>query len=46
MTGLESVSLGAAEYQAVLLEAGLTLVNEYVDEGENHYYDAGAGVHL
>ena len=39
LTGKESHSLGAEEYKVVLSEAGLTLVGEYEDEGENHYYD-------
>ena len=40
LTGRQSLSLGADEYKAVLLAAGLTLVGEQEDEGENHYYDA------
>ena len=40
LTGCESVSLGADTYKALLTSAGLTVVGEYVDEGENHYYDA------
>ena len=40
MTGLESRSLGFAEYRRELSAAGLTLVAEYDDEGENHYFDA------
>ena len=40
MTGLESRSLGAADYRQQLSAAGLTVVREYEDEGENHYYDA------
>lgn len=39
-TGRTSLSLGAAAYQAAIADAGLTLVGEHVDEGENHYYDA------
>jgi SAM-dependent methyltransferase len=38
LTGLPSLSLGAEEYERLLSDAGLLLVNEYVDEGENHYY--------
>jgi cyclopropane fatty-acyl-phospholipid synthase-like methyltransferase len=38
-TGRESVSLGAATYRALLAAAGLTLLREHEDEGENHYYD-------
>lgn len=40
MTGLESRSLGADEYRTELAAAGLSVVREYEDEGENHYYDA------
>jgi SAM-dependent methyltransferase len=40
MTGLESRSLGAEEYRKLLSEVGLTVVREYEDEGENHYFDA------
>lgn len=39
LTGRESVSLGAAEYKAAFADAGLTLVGEHTDEGDNHYYD-------
>ena len=40
LTGRQSLSLGAEAYKAALSHAGLTLVAEYVDEGDNHYYDA------
>lgn len=36
-----SLSLGANAYRAILAEAGLELVGEHHDEGENHYYEAG-----
>lgn len=39
-TGRPSHSLGAAEYEAVLAESHLSLVAQYEDEGQNHYYDA------
>jgi SAM-dependent methyltransferase len=39
LTGRQSVSLGIDGYKGVIDDAGLTLVGEYVDEGENHYYD-------
>lgn len=39
-TGRPSWSLGEAAYKAELAGAGLTLVGEHDDEGENHYYDA------
>jgi SAM-dependent methyltransferase len=40
MTGLESRSLGAAEYRNQLSAVGLSVIREYEDEGENHYFDA------
>jgi SAM-dependent methyltransferase len=40
MTGLESRSIGAAEYRKQLSAVGLTISNEYEDEGQNHYFDA------
>jgi SAM-dependent methyltransferase len=40
MTGLESRSLGAKEYQRHLSTFGLSVISEYEDEGQNHYYDA------
>ena len=40
MTGLESRSLGALEYRTELSAAGLTLLDEYEDEGQNHYFDS------
>jgi len=39
MTGLASRSLGAAEYRRQLSAVGLSLMDEYEDEGQNHYYD-------
>lgn len=39
LTGRESVSLGRDNYLAALSAAGFTLLNEFDDEGENHYYD-------
>lgn len=39
MTGLESRSLGAEEYRAQLAAVGLSVMNEYEDEGQNHYFD-------
>jgi 2-polyprenyl-3-methyl-5-hydroxy-6-metoxy-1,4-benzoquinol methylase len=41
LTGRQSLSLGAEGYKTSLSEAGLVLLGEYVDEGENHYYDSG-----
>ena len=40
MTDLESVSPGAEAYRSLLRDVGLTLADEYEDEGENHYFDA------
>ncbi len=40
MTGLESVSLGADEYRKLLGAAGISVAEEYEDEGENRYFDA------
>jgi SAM-dependent methyltransferase len=40
LTERPSLSLGAAAYKAVLSDAGLRLIGEHLDEGENHYYDA------
>ena len=40
MTGLESRSLGAAEYRKLLSEVGLTVTREYEEEGGCHYFDA------
>ena len=40
MTGLESRSLGGAEYRRLLATVGLTVSSEYEDEGQNHYFDA------
>jgi SAM-dependent methyltransferase len=43
MTGVESVSLGAEEYKKLLGTAGISVVEEYEDVGENHYFDAFKG---
>jgi SAM-dependent methyltransferase len=40
MTGLESRSLGAEEYRRQLSAVGLSVLSEYEDEGQNHYFDA------
>lgn len=40
LTRRPSVSLGQEAYQAILEAAGMELLAEYQDEGENHYYDA------
>jgi SAM-dependent methyltransferase len=43
MTGLESRSLGAAEYRKLLSEAGISVTREYEEEGGSHYFDAVKG---
>jgi len=40
MTGLETRSLGAEEYRRLLSAVGLSIIGEYEDEGQNHYFDA------
>jgi SAM-dependent methyltransferase len=40
LSGRPSLSLGAEDYKVVLADAGLVLLGEYLDEGDNHYYDA------
>jgi 2-polyprenyl-3-methyl-5-hydroxy-6-metoxy-1,4-benzoquinol methylase len=40
LTGRRSVSLGRGEYASILADFGLSLVGEYSDEGDNHYYAA------
>jgi len=45
ITGLESLSLGAAEYRRQLSVAGLSVTGEYEDEGQNHYFDALKDAH-
>jgi SAM-dependent methyltransferase len=39
MTGMESISLGAEEYRRRLSAVGLSVINEFEDEGENHYFE-------
>jgi hypothetical protein len=43
MTGLESISLGADEYRRLLAAAGISVVEEYEDIGENHHFDGLKG---
>lgn len=40
LTGQPSSSLGVEEYRRVLSNAGLPLIAEHVDEGQNHHYEA------
>ncbi len=39
LTCKKSVSLGREMYVNILQKHGLSLISEYTDEGENHYYD-------
>jgi SAM-dependent methyltransferase len=43
MTGSESLSLGAEQYRKGLEAVGISVAEEYEDEGENHYFDAFKG---
>jgi len=38
-TGRKSRSLGREAYVDILQRQGLSLIDEYTDEGENHYFD-------
>lgn len=40
LTGIESRSLGAKKYKRILSSAGLSLIGNCFDEGENYYYFA------
>jgi 2-polyprenyl-3-methyl-5-hydroxy-6-metoxy-1,4-benzoquinol methylase len=40
ITAIESISLGAERYKELLAASGLSLIEEFEDEGENHYYHA------
>jgi SAM-dependent methyltransferase len=40
LTGRRSISLGAEAYYRLLNEHGLTMTEEFEDEGDNHYYVA------
>lgn len=40
MTGFQSLSLGAEQYRKLLGAVGISVAQEYEDEGENHYFDA------
>ena len=43
MTGSESLSLGAEQYRKLLGAVGISVAEEYEDEGENRYFDAFKG---
>ena len=45
MTGLESRSLGAAEYRRHMSAVGLSVETEDEDEGQNHYFNAFKDAH-
>jgi hypothetical protein len=40
MTGRRSVSLGAEKYKELLSVSGFSLLEEFIDEGENYYFSA------
>lgn len=40
ITAIESISLGAEKYKGLLAVSGLSLIEEFEDDGENHYYHA------
>lgn len=40
MTDQHSLSLGPEKYKELLAASGLSLVEEFEDEGENHYFNA------
>ena len=40
MTEQDSISLGAEKYKELLTASGFSLIAEFEDEGENHYYDS------
>lgn len=39
-TGQVSLSLGKVDYERLLAGAHMRLTNTYVDEGDNHYFEA------
>jgi len=43
MTGLASLSLSREQYRGLLLQTGLPVMDEYDDEGQNHYFEAVKG---
>jgi len=42
LTGQRSRSLGAKAYKELLITAGLPVIDELTDEGENHYFAASS----
>ncbi len=45
LAGVESRSLGAEKYKRILSSAGLSLIGNCMDEGENYYYYAKKPLH-
>lgn len=45
ITELESISLGAERYNELLNASGLSVMEEFEDEGANHYYSAEKRLH-
>lgn len=45
ITEIESISLGAERYKELLAASGLSLIEEFDDEGQNHYYHATSPLH-
>lgn len=43
LTGRSSWSLGIAEYRRILADAGFGVIDEHVDQGGTHYYEARRG---
>lgn len=41
-TGRQSRSLGEEEYQRLLVAAGMRVIDSYVDEGDNYYFQASS----
>ena len=39
MTDMPSISLGAERYRHLLAASGLTVIEEFTDEGENYYFN-------
>lgn len=40
MTGLLSISLGAGKYRELIAAAGLSIIDEFTDEGGNYYFSS------
>jgi len=46
MTNQHSISLGPDRYEELLAASGLSLIEEFEDEGENHYFNAIKNISL